>query len=73
MKLQVPFLQFPLLFDAEALAAEVLAIDESSWRPHPNGLPGNSALTLITTDGVADSDKTYGNMQPTPHLRAARA
>ena len=69
MKLQVPFLQFPLLFDAQALAAEVLAIDESSWRPHPNGLPGNSALTLITTDGVADSDKTYGRMQPTPHLQ----
>jgi hypothetical protein len=68
MKLQVPFLQFPLHFDADALAAEVLAIDEASWRPHPNGLPGNTALTLITTDGIADSDKVYGPMLPTPHL-----
>jgi hypothetical protein len=68
MKLQVPFLQLPLRFDAEALAAEVLAIDEASWRPHPNGLPGNSALTLITTDGIAESDKVYGPMRPTPHL-----
>lgn len=69
MKLQVPFLQLPLAIDADALAAEVLAIDESSWRPHPNGLPGNSALTLITTDGIAESDKVYGPMRPTPHLR----
>lgn len=68
MKLQVPFLQLPLKFDAEALAAEVLAIDEASWRPHPNGLPGNTALTLITTDGIAESDKVYGPMRPTPHL-----
>jgi hypothetical protein len=69
MKLQVPFLQLPLSFDADALAAEVLAIDEASWRPHPNGLPGNSALTLITTEGVADSDKLYGPMLPTAHLQ----
>ena len=68
MKLQVPFLQLPLRFDADALAAEVNAIDETSWRPHPNGLPGNSALTLITTDGIAESDKVYGPMRPTVHL-----
>ena len=68
MKLPVPFLQLPLRFDADALAAEVLAIDEASWRPHPNGLPGNTALTLITTDGNAESDKVYGPMRPTPHL-----
>ena len=69
MKLAVPFLQLPVSFDADALAAEVLAIEESWWRPHPNGLPGNSALTLITTDGIPDSDKTYGPMLPTPHLQ----
>lgn len=69
MKLAVPFLQFPLRFDADALAAEIAAIGEAAWRPHPNGLPGNSALTLITTDGIADSDKVYGPMLPTEHLR----
>lgn len=68
MKLQVPFLQFPLSFDADALAAEVLAIGEDQWRPHPNGLPGNSALTLITTGGDPESDQVYGAMRPTPHL-----
>jgi hypothetical protein len=69
MKQQFPFLQLPLSFDAEQLAAEVLAIDEASWLPHPNGLPGNSALTLITTEGLAESNKLHGPMLPTEHLR----
>ena len=47
MKLGVPFLQLPLQFDAEALAAEVAAIGESAWRPHPAGYPGNDALLLV--------------------------
>jgi len=68
MKLQVPFLQLPLAFDAEALAAEIAAIGESSWRPHPQGFPGNDALTLITTHGDPDSDALAGAMRPTPHL-----
>ncbi|MEO7251341.1 MAG: aspartyl/asparaginyl beta-hydroxylase domain-containing protein [Arenimonas sp.] len=68
MKLPVPFLQLPLRFDAAALAAEVLAIEESCWRPHPNGLPGNSALTLITTGGIPESDNVCGPMRPTAHL-----
>lgn len=70
MKQQYPFLQLPLSFDAEALAAEVSAIDEAHWLPHPNGLPGNTALTLITTEGIAASNKLYGPMLPTEHLRA---
>jgi hypothetical protein len=69
MKLPHPFLQLPLSFDAEALAAEVLAIEESSWLPHPNGLPGNTALTLITTEGDPASGHLYGPMLPTVHLR----
>jgi hypothetical protein len=69
MKQQFPFLQLPVAFDADALAAEVLAIEESAWLPHPNGLPGNTALTLITTEGVAESNRLYGPMLPTKHLR----
>lgn len=68
MKLHVPFVQLPLLFDAEALRAEVLAIGEESWRPHPQGYPGNDALTLITTAGDPESDELGGAMLPTPHL-----
>ena len=69
MKLPVPFLQLPLRFDAGALAAEVLALGVECWRPHPNGLPGNEALTLITTGGDPDSDEVAGPMRPTPYLK----
>jgi Aspartyl/Asparaginyl beta-hydroxylase len=68
MKLQVPFLQLPLAFDAERLAAEVLAIEESAWRAHPQGFPGNSALPLISTDGDPDNDAYRGAMRPTDYL-----
>ena len=70
MKMQVPFMQLPLAFDAAALRAEVDAIAPSAWRPHPQGYAGNDALTLITTDGDPASDAAYGAMRPTEHLRA---
>lgn len=69
MKLGVPFLQLPLLFDASALASEIAALDPSAWRPHPLGYPGNDALLLISRDGDPDNDAVAGNMRPTPHLR----
>jgi hypothetical protein len=68
MKLQFPFMQLPVSFDAAALEAEVRAIDESQWRPHPQGYAGNDALTLITTGGDPDSDAIAGPMRPTRHL-----
>jgi hypothetical protein len=68
MKMQVPFMQLPLVFDAAALQAEIGAIDESAWRPHPQGYPGNDALTLITVGGDPDSDAAAGPMRPTIHL-----
>lgn len=69
MKLQVPFLQLPVSFDAAALAEEIARIDESHWRPHPNKLPGNSALTLVSTGGDPDNDELDGQMRPTPALQ----
>ncbi len=68
MKLPVPFLQLPVSFDAAALAAEIAALGEAPWRPHPNRLPGNSALTLVTTNGDPDSDERLGPMRATPWL-----
>jgi hypothetical protein len=68
MKLQVPFVQLPVQFDAQALQAEVAAIEESCWRPHPQGFAGNSALTLIAVGGDPDSDEVAGPMRPTPWL-----
>jgi len=69
MKLPVPFIQLPLQFDAAALAAEISAFDESLWQPHPDGIPGNSALPLITADGdPRRGDALHGPMRPTPSL-----
>lgn len=70
MKLQFPFIQLPLSFDAEALAAEVAAVDEACWRPHPNALPGNSMLPLVAVDGDPANEAFSGRMEPTAHLRA---
>jgi hypothetical protein len=69
MKLPVPFIQLPLLFDAEALAAEIDAIDESEWRPHPQGFPGNSMLPLVAVEGDPDNESFAGVMRPTDYLR----
>jgi hypothetical protein len=69
MKLPVPFIQLPLLFDAATLAAEINAIDESNWRPHPQGFPGNSMLPLVAVDGDPDNESFAGIMRPTEYLR----
>lgn len=70
MKLEHPFLQLPVCFDAAAIAAEVEALGEAPWRPHPQGYAGNSALTLISVGGDPDSDAVRGPMRPTPNLAA---
>lgn len=69
MKLQVPFIQLPLLFDAGLLAAEIDALGESVWKPHPQGFPGNSMLPLLAVDGDPDNEAFAGVMRPTPHLQ----
>jgi hypothetical protein len=69
MKLPVPFIQLPLLFDADRLAAEINALDENFWQPHPSGLPGNTALPLVAADGdPSRGDALFGVMRPTPAL-----
>ncbi|MEO6104642.1 MAG: aspartyl/asparaginyl beta-hydroxylase domain-containing protein [Pseudoxanthomonas sp.] len=68
MKLKVPFIQLPILFDAAALADEIAAIDARHWRGRTNVDDGNSALTLITTNGDPDNDELSGEMRPTPSL-----
>jgi hypothetical protein len=68
MKLQVPFVQLPLQFDATRLAGEMQALGEAAWRPHPQKYPGNFALPLISVDGDPESDAIAGPMLPTPYL-----
>lgn len=69
MKLQVPFIQLPLSYDADVLAAEVAAVDAGAWRPHPSALPGNSMLPLISVGGDPGDEGFAGAMAPTPLLR----
>lgn len=70
MKLDHPFLQLPVSFDAGLLAHEIEALGPGVWRPHPQGFAGNDALTLVSVDGDPDSDAVRGPMRPTPHLLA---
>ena len=70
MKLQFPFIQLPLSYDAAALAAEVSAVGEASWRPHPQQFVGNSMLPLVAVDGDPANESFSGPMRPTPHLEA---
>jgi len=68
MRLPVPFIQLPLQFDAAALAAEIRALGEEVWMPHPEGFAGNSALPLIASNGDPHSNAIAGPMRPTPQL-----
>jgi hypothetical protein len=67
MRLGRAFYRMPVQFDAARLAAEVAALPESAWHPHPNHIPGNSCVRLISVDG-GENDDVDGNMAPTPHL-----
>lgn len=68
MKLTFPFIQLPVAFDAARLLAEIEALGESAWRPHPQGYAGNWGLPLLAVNGDPDDDRTAGPMQPTPYL-----
>jgi uncharacterized protein (TIGR03032 family) len=73
MRLDHPFIQLPLRFDAALLAAEVGRIDAGAWRPHPQGHPGNDALPLVSAHGDPTDDAAKGPMRPTPHLQRCPA
>lgn len=70
MQLPTEFIQLPLRFDAARLAAEISALGEQPWRPHPQGFAGNDAMPLVAAGGDPDNDATAGAMAPTPALRA---
>ena len=70
MKLSAPFIQLPLMFDAQLLAAEIQALGEACWRDHPAKFPGNSMLPLVAANGNAADESFAGEMSPTPELEA---
>jgi hypothetical protein len=69
MELGRPLVKLPIRFDAEALEAEVRALPESAWVPHPTGFVGNEAVRLITPGG-RPTDDLNGGMGPTEQLLA---
>ncbi len=69
MKLPAPFIELPIRFDAAAMAAEIAALGEAGWMPHPQALPGNSMLPLIAVNGDPANEAFAGRMLPTPHLQ----
>ncbi len=68
MRIDHEFVRLPLMFDAARLVEEIGQFDESDWRPHPQGYPGNSALPLIAVNGDPANDDVKGPMRATPHL-----
>jgi len=69
MELGRPLLKLPIRFDADTLAAEVRALPQSAWTPHPTGYVGSEAVRLITPGGE-ETDDLKGAMGPTEHLLA---
>lgn len=69
MRLSQPFFQLPVLFDAERLRAEVVALPQTAWVDHPDRVAGNSAARLISAGG-AETDAVHGQMLPTAWLEA---
>ena len=67
MRLSKPFIRLPYRFDADRLAEEVRRFSPHRWMAHPNSLPGNSAIALISSGG-GDNDSFEGEKKPTPHL-----
>lgn len=70
MKLDAPFIQLPMIYDAQLLADEVSAIEASAWRPHPQGFAGNTMLPLVAVDGDPGNESFNGPMLPTSALQA---
>ena len=67
MRLSRPFIRLPFQFDADRMAEEARRFAPDRWMAHPSGLPGNSAIALISSNG-GDNDSFEGEKKPTPHL-----
>jgi len=70
MKLNARFIQLPVAYDVERLRAEITALGEDAWRPHPEGFQGNDFIPLIAANGEPGDESFEGPMRPTEHLKA---
>lgn len=67
MKLAKPFYRLPVRFDALRLREEAAALPAAAWACHPNRIPGNSSMRLISVNG-GENDEVDGQMLATEHL-----
>lgn len=67
MKLPKPLVKLPVRFCADTLAAEVRALPQEAWVPHPQKFEGNDYVPLITPGG-AITNEFAGPMGATPYL-----
>ncbi len=67
MKLTHPFIRLPFRFDISRLKQELSQFDDSAWMAHPSRINGNSAIPLVSLNGL-DNDNFSGEMRPTKHL-----
>jgi hypothetical protein len=70
MRLPKPFYRLAVRFDVARLREEIEVIPADAWAPHPNAIPGNSSLRLISVGG-GENDDVNGLMLPTAHLRSS--
>ena len=70
MRLARAFYRLPVRFDVDRLVAEIRQMSADAWAPHPNDIPGNSSVRLISADG-GENDEVAGPMQATRHLEAS--
>jgi len=68
MRLNEALLKLPVEFSPDELAAEVNALPQSAWVPHPEKFPGNEAVPLISPGG-AITNAISGRMAPTEFMR----
>ena len=67
MHFDKPLIKLPIRFCADTLAAEVRALPNEAWIPHPQRFPGNQAVPLVTPGGQF-TNEFIGPMAATQYL-----
>jgi hypothetical protein len=67
MRLPRPFQRLSVRFDADRMREEIERMPLSAWAAHPNDIPGNSSIRLISVNG-GQNDDVNGRMAMTPNL-----
>lgn len=70
MEFNQPFLKLPWRFDPAVLRSEVAGLPDDFWLGHPSGLPGNSAVPLVSVNGEMNH-AFDGSMKATEALVAS--